>query len=120
MKTFRCIDCGKEKPVQKDGGTGYALDRDNRTVCYECCGKRDRADMAETGRAVLYLVKRDGKWRITNWPATLDVPAVVRVGSHNIARRRYDAYFEVDGAKWHSVTYGDNTQIAHARRLKAA
>lgn len=92
-------------------------------VCYACCGAHDKAEMIETGRAVLYLSKRpDGTWHIGNWPGSLSFPVrhnYVRKGSHNIARTRYDAWFiGPDGKEWHAVNIGDN-QIARCRRIKS-
>lgn len=121
---FLCGDCGKTKPVGTSGGTGYGwTDPDNpddKPVCYECCGKRDVADMIATGRAVLYLTyHKGGTARLTNWPGTIEYRAGVRVGRHNIAGHRYDVWFTgPDGRSWHGVTYGDNTQICRCKRLK--
>lgn len=135
---FRCSECSEVKPVETSGGTGYAWPAgpDNpeaKPICYACCGKRDVADMIATGRATLYLTQperfgpglrlesygRTGHAVVTNWPGTLKLTAFVRQGRHNIAGKRYDAWFTgPDGAKWHGVTYGDNTQICHCHRTK--
>lgn len=124
---FRCSQCGETKPFPlQGGGTGYAIDQ-RGFVCYACCGENDRRDMIASGKALLYLTREpiadrhypfaDGK--ITNWPGTLAMPCRVRRGHHNIARHRYDAWFKgPDGANWHGVQYGDNTQIIRCRRLK--
>jgi hypothetical protein len=117
--SFRCSDCGEVKPVGTSCGTGYGYDKENRIICYACCGERDKKQMQETGRATLYLVESDGQHWVTNWPNTLKFSAGVSVGRHNIAGRRYDAWFhDHTGARWHGVTYGDNTQICHCKRLK--
>jgi hypothetical protein len=125
---FVCADCGQEKVhVNPDGcgGTGYGIVREGgieKKVCYDCCGKRDRADMAATGRAVLYLTKKDGNLVVTNWPGTL----VIRVrassnGCHNLARSRVDVWFDdFDGREWHGVQLGENSQICRCRRSRAA
>jgi hypothetical protein len=116
---FRCRDCGQVKPVQTNGGTGYGVRRDGGLVCYDCCAVADRARMDQTGRAVLYLSKgADGRYAVGNWPGTLNLPAHVRKGRHNIAGSRYDAWFTFGGAQWHGVNYGENTQVCHCRRLK--
>jgi hypothetical protein len=126
--TFRCVDCGEEKPVEKEGGTGYGVDKDDNKVCYACCAERDKKDMEETGKAVLYL--KTDLWQggnrtrrcsgtVSNWPGTLKFEAYVRTGGHNIAGVRYDAYFrDHRGHEWHGVTYGNNTKICHCNRLK--
>lgn len=127
---FVCIDCGEAIaiPIGDCIGTGYgrSSDRPDTLVCYACCGVRDRRDMIETGRATLYLTHdrisspaypyADG--HVSNWPGTLKLRARVKRGAHNIARYRYDVWFSFDGAQWHGVQYGDNTQICHCRRVK--
>lgn len=135
--TFTCVDCGQVKPTTDDGGTGYAVDNEGKgKVCYACCGVRDRKDMIEHGKATLYLTMpgkdvdmgvRQGKeiktGKVGNWPGTLTFTlnsGAVKVSRHNIAGKRYDVWFTgPDGATWHGVTYGDNTQLCHCRRTKA-
>ena len=132
MKAFKCIDCKQTKPIQKEGGTGYATLKNNHKVCYACVAERDKKDMIQTGRAILYLsevkepkfggvnnVTGGRHWKISNWPGTLSFPAYVSTGRHNIARTRYDARFTgPDGKKWWGVQYGENTQIIRCKRLK--
>lgn len=117
--TFRCVDCNQTKPVQKDGGTGYATASKGK-VCYACCGERDKKDMIATGKAVHYLSKKGDKWVFGNWPGTLEFPILRRtVGIHNIGGTRDDVWFiGPDGKKWHGVQIGQNSQICRARRLK--
>jgi hypothetical protein len=123
---WKCSDCGAVAEVGASGtcgtGYGYYSAEPDKPVCYACCGKRERADMIETGRAVLYLTEREGCDVVTNWPGTLSLPVrYKRTGRHNFAGRRYDVWFTgPDGANWHGVQYGDNTQICHARRVKGA
>ena len=116
MSTFTCIDCKKTKPIQKNGGTGYANDLNN-PVCYDCCGKHDWAYMKKHGRITLYLTE-DG---VANWPGTLKFKVnEMKTGRHNIARVRYDVWFtDKDGRVWHGVQYGDNTQLCHCKRKAA-
>lgn len=60
-----------------------------------------------------------GAAKLTNWPGTLNLPInTIKVGRHNIARRRYDFWFTFESANWHGVQYGDNTQLAHCRKVK--
>jgi hypothetical protein len=129
---FVCADCGEEKVHVNPngcGGTGYATVKEDgieKTVCYDCCAQRDRADMAARGRIVLYLTEERGlqggwiRYVVTNWPGTLRIPvAYSRAGSHNIAGSRRDVWFtDSDGCEWHGVCYGNNTQLCHCRRLK--
>lgn len=126
---FRCGDCGQVKPVGTSGGTGYgyaehADNPDAKPICYECCGKREKALMIETGRATLYFTPiKDAHWnkcKVTDWPGTLEFIGGYSIGRHNMAGKRYDVHFKgPDGAQWHGVTYGDNTQICHCKRTKA-
>lgn len=142
---FRCGRCKAVKEVQVSGGTGYGYDSrfPDRPVCYECCGELEKQDMIETGRGCLYLtceparkmrderghaftpatysngVGRKTEGKLTNWPGTLEFRCHTRVGRHNIAGTRYDAWFTgPDGKKWHGVMLGENTQICRCRRLK--
>lgn len=131
--SFLCA-CGHT--VVADGvGTGYA-NLKGKTLCYACCAEVDKAQMISTGRTMLYLTHHaDGKqhgnfandcapakpvWTVSNWPGTLKISAYVTVGRHNMAGKRYDAWFTgPDGKQWHGVTYGDNTQICHCKRIKS-
>jgi hypothetical protein len=76
--------------------------------------------MERTGRATLYLTtKPDGAAEITNWPGSLRFTGRYTKGAHNIARTRYDVWFYgPDKTAWYGVQYGENTQIAHCRRVK--
>src|SRR5579862_3187883 len=114
LDTFLCHDCNMEYPVRRDGGTGYAREPGTwHYLCYQCCGKRDEAQMIRDGKATLYL--NPGK--VTNWPGTLAFvvnAGAIKRGHHNIAGSRYDVWFTgPDGAWWHGVTYGENTQLCH-------
>lgn len=115
-----CADCGKTiEPPANSCGTGYGTARDGAKVCYECCGKRDAADMRQSGRATLYLSGKLGvDARVTNWPATLVFPVgSFKTGRHNVAGFRFDVWFRgPDNATWHGVQYGRNTEILHCRR----
>ena len=128
MGSFQCSVCGETKPKPDGIGTGFGRDPvSDAVVCYACCAVRDRARMFEEGRATLYLcdvVEGDGYGRpnradVTNWPGSLRFKALVGFGRHNIAGRRYDAWFTgPDGFEWHGVTYGDQTQVCHCKRTK--
>jgi len=121
---FTCADCGETiKYVNKSGcgGTGYATVREDgieKKVCYRCCAKRDCAEMAATGRIVLYLTAGS---MVTNWPGTLKFRvAHSRPGRHNFAGRMVSVWFtDSDGREWYGRNIGDN-QILRCKRLKAA
>lgn len=139
---FKCCQCKQVNPVQTSGGTGYGYDERERPICYQCCGEMDKQRMIDTGKAVLYLTceparkmrlngrpytpetlnqgsGRSTKGTVSNWPGTLKFDCHTSVGRHNIAGNRYDCWFTgPDGKQWHGVTYGDNTQICHCRRMK--
>lgn len=126
-----CDTCGR--PMHNAGcSTGYGRDDLGRRHCFTCCGETDTAVMRDRGKATLYLVTegaqsiarnhapRHFSARITNWPGTLDIPCQVKTGRHNIAGKRYDAWFTgPDGRQWHGVQYGDNTQIIRCKRVNA-
>lgn len=124
--TFVCDDCRFRYPVNHEGGSGYAIVDGGAKVCYGCCGGIDLAAMKVSGKAVLYLTIVNDMFLpgrpmaiVGNWPGTMKFPVYrVRKGRHNMARVRYDFAFEVDGSPWVGVTYGDNTQIAHCRKVK--
>jgi hypothetical protein len=66
----------------------------------------------------LYLTCEAGRWSVSNWPGTLAYPARVRVGRHNIAGSRRDAWFrDHAGRPWHAVSYGD-ADLARCHRVK--
>lgn len=121
--TFKCGDCGKIKPVQTNGGTGYGYaddSPDSPPICYECCGKRDAEAMERDGKAILYLIRGgDGKLKITNWPGTLTVHSQFeyRKSRNNFGAPRTDVWFRFNGRDWHGVNLGDS-EILRCRRLK--
>jgi|ERR1700724_189225 len=132
MANHICERCHKPFPDTQGVVAGYGIfGADGAKVCYACCAIIQRADMIATGKATLYLTHerfgdhkiaqldnwRDG--RVSDWPGELSFPCRVKRGRHNIARWRYDAWFTVDGQSWHGVSYGDNTQIIHCRRVQS-
>ena len=121
---FQCADCGETKPVKHDGGTGYAIVREDgseKHICYQCCGKRDAKAMVEDGKACLYLSKRDdGAWAVSNWPGTLVFKThYTRETRRGFSGKGRDAWFTgPDGKAWYGINMGDS-QICRCRRLKA-
>ena len=111
---MNCYTCGVDL-----SNVGHGLDSaTGRAYCYQCCANRDIERMRSDGRAMLYLTTDNGRYVLTNWPGTLKINVLrSSVGKHNIARKRYDVWFDYDGAPWHGVTYGDNTQICHCKRI---
>lgn len=114
------LDCGHEPSEHSSFTTGYGTSPDGKTYCYQCCADRDKQQMRDDGRTTLYLVKDGESYKATNWPASLTFhPFHVRKGHHNIARTRYDFWFSFEGQPWHGVQYGENSQVAHCRRVKS-
>jgi hypothetical protein len=132
MEATNILDCGHPPSSHSDFTTGYGEDSEGKKSCYDCCAANDRRNMIETGKATLYLAKNEDykehlgnidwqpRYFITNWPGSLKLHATaVRTGSHNIAGKRYDAWFNFeDGYVWHGTQYGDNTQICHCKRTR--
>lgn len=116
--TFICSVCKQEKVTPVDCSTGYGINNAGEKVCFACCAIQDIENMKKDGIATLYLTKKDClTYEVTNWPGTLRIPVTSeRTGRHNIAGKRYDVWFYVDGQRWHGVTYGDNTQICHCKK----
>ena len=124
------LDCGHVASKHGPNTTGYGVDKEGKKHCYACCAEGDKKDMHETGCAVLYLTlgeydcnliaRYDGynNAKVTNWSGTLSLRCSVKIGRHNIAGKRYDVWFQFEGQNWHGVTYGDNTQICHCKKLK--
>jgi hypothetical protein len=123
-------DCGHEIAALAPGytgGTGYAVTRDGRKICYQCAVENERKSMIETGRTVLYLVSRSpspSKWHITDWASQLDFPAfnITRSEGYGFGRRYpivTGRFRGPDGKLWVFRNACDN-QIARCRRLKDA
>lgn len=140
MKTIeapKILDCGHPPSPHGEHTTGYGTNSAGKTLCYECCAKRDIEQMQADGKTVLYLVKANeqdpapngfnglngvkvSRWQVTNWPGSLKFNAHVTIGHHNMAGKRYDAHFTgPNNTQWHGVTYGDETQICHCKRIKS-
>jgi hypothetical protein len=131
-------DCGHI--ATSDGlGTGYAVDREGKTLCYECCGKQDREELLRDGKQTGYLsmkrriydglgIIRYGQGRdaledgtFGNWPGTFTIPVKgtdAKRSINNFGAERIDFWFTFEGSRYWGYNVGDN-QIAHVRRIKA-
>ena len=119
MLNFTCVKCGQDKPVAKDGGTGYGTTPKGQMVCYDCCADSDREYMRKDSRITLYLTIKDNKAVVANWPGTFSINCTHhKTGRHNMTGGRYDVWFVFDGFYWHGVQYGDNTQLCHCKQTK--
>ena len=119
MEATQILDCGHEPSAHLPITTGYGTDASGRTSCYACCADMDRAQMIRDGRTTLYLRKSERSGEVTNWPGSLRFrTGPVVKGRHNLAGTRYDTWFTgPDGREWHAVQYGENTEIAHCKRI---
>ena len=133
MSVVEVLECGHAESPHSDFTRGYGTDRDGSRHCYDCCAERERVAMIETGRATLYLTAPESglpnfkpqngmRHELTDWPGKLRfLVGYIRKGRHNIAGVRYDGHFwGPDGKRWRFTQYGNNTQIAHCKRLKVA
>lgn len=120
LHEFTCSVCNEHKKHESDFTTGYGKDKDGNIVCYDCCGKQDSKELAQlqpNQKFTLYLNTKDQT--LTNWPGTLKINVGhIKTGRHNIAGKRYDTWFKYEGNQYHAVQYGDNTMVAHIKRVK--
>jgi hypothetical protein len=117
-----CHDCKEEITKSGNGDTGYGtVFKTGKKICYACCALRDIEQMKESDRISLYLCDDTRPWRVTNWPGTLSIFATgyVTPHGHSWGLTRRDVWFvDTNGAHWHGVQYGDNTQLVHCKKLK--
>lgn len=122
INEYDCFKCHKHITYNTEGqvGAGYGLDENDNPICYNCCAIVDRDTMDEEGWFVLYLVKRDKDYYVSNWPGTLEYKVdSYSYGRHNIAGTRVDVWFtDYKGKKWWGARYGNNTQLCRCKRLK--
>ena len=125
--TTTCDRCHKVIVPDSPHTTGYGI-RNDQEMCFACCGELDREELYNLpigGKFILYdCVDHDGNSILTNWPGTLTIhPHYRKTGKHNIAGKRFDMWFSLPAQPephvYHAVRYGNMTQIAHVRRIKA-
>ena len=120
------LDCGHKATPTTGITNGIAryFDADGveRTCCFACAAQRLKAKMKYSGMTdSLYLtLDKRGNGEVTDWTGLLKFRvAQARIGKHNMVGKRYDVWFhDEDGRTWWGVTYGDNTQVCHCRRIK--
>lgn len=138
MNEVTICDCGHPPSEHGAHTTGYGIDAQGKTSCYQCCADKERASMIATGRATLYLVRDEARdtnggngfplgspvkaHKITDWPGKLAFPVLGHVSvkrrGGGFGAQRTDAYFiGPDMFIWHAVNRGD-MDIARCRRTK--
>lgn len=113
------LDCGHEPSPHSEFTTGYGLDDQGRTFCYDCCAKNDREQMRRDGKTTLYFTRKDGRTIVSNWPGSLIFPTrETRTSENNWGATRTDFWFEFEGDLWHGTHVGSSHQLATCRRTK--
>jgi hypothetical protein len=117
---FKCDRCQQTKVNTDPNTTGFAVNNKDEKICYECCGEVDAFELKilkPKQKYVLYLDRE--KKTLSNWPGTFVIQLEsIKIGKHNFAGKRYDAWFRYAGFDYHMVQIGDNTQIAHITKTK--
>lgn len=134
--TLSLLDCGHpnwHRAAERARGeyvltTGYGIaPGTNRRICYACCAERDRERMIADGRAVLYLASAappGSALQLQNWPGSLTFP--VR-GHRRATGYGFGGSYPIvtgffigpDGRPWTFRHAGNNSQLAHCRRIRA-
>jgi hypothetical protein len=123
MKTqFICFQCNKEIIHESEITTGYGRDKNNNKICFSCCGENDKnmlLNLKPKEKIVLYLVKENNNYFVTNWPGTFKKEIhFFRKGKHNFASERIDIWFKLNGFNFHGKQFGNFTQICHIEKTK--
>lgn len=116
---FTCTQCNEHKIHEDSLTTGYGTDKDGNKVCFACCGLNDAKELANLQPKEKYILYLDTTEKtLSNWPGTFKISLhYIREGRHNIAGKRYDTWFTFKGSNYHAVQYGNNTQIAHIKKV---
>ncbi len=111
------LDCGHKPSKHQSFTTGYGVNAEGKTACYDCCARVEEKNMKDSGRAVLYLVNNDSE--VTDWPGHLRFKiSHKRTGRHNWGIKRIDIWFNFGNETWHGVHYGDNNDLVYCKRTK--
>lgn len=116
METTTVCDCG-HVAVSNGFSTGYGVDKDNKKICFACCGEGDKDTLIKTGKLSGYF---NGK-EFLNWPGTFRISvSYIRKSWHNFAGKdgRTDFWLFYNGQKYHGVQIGHNNDCATIRRTK--
>lgn len=133
MSKRTCSMC-KAHIFPKKFGVVYKGKR-KQYLCFGCCADVDRERMKNEGKATMYLQYVSpchnpqftsgginltaSEYVVSNWTGSLTmVTTKVQVGRHNMTGRRWDVWFRMNDQKWWGVSYGNNTQLLHCKRIK--
>lgn len=70
------------------------------------------------GQAVFYMRSIGNHTYVSTWAGGQSWSARCRDGRHNMAGKRRDFWFTIDGENWHGVNIGDN-DIVRCKRVKS-
>ena len=92
---FTCHQCGETKTHESPSTTGYALDKDENIICFDCCALNDAKELKElpVGKR-LHLYLNTTTKEITNWPGTfrLTVKTIKTIQTYSGSPRHQTAY----------------------------
>lgn len=131
MKTeFLCTECGLMKVNESEFTTGYARDKHDNKICFECCGINDRKALInmKVGERTAYYFS---KGVVSNWPGTMVInPSYTRTGKHNWGGTKTSFWFTLVEEKkegeqtaiirhnFYGYQIGNMNQVAHIRKVK--
>jgi hypothetical protein len=111
--------CGKELVVD-NFMAGYGCDADGKPYCYDCCAQQEREFMLDNGKSMLYLVKKDHKYFVTDWLGHLSFHVACHwTRKHNWygVTQEYVRFIGPDNKVWSGRNVGDN-QIVRVKRTR--
>lgn len=122
LRFFTCSHCKEEKFSKDNFTTGYGVDREGNFVCFDCCGKEDREvlismNAGKVTEVNLYYNEKEGF--VTNWPGSLKIKVAFKnKAKHNWGLPRFNFWFYLAGSEFYGYVIGNNTEIAHVKKLK--
>lgn len=113
---FTCSQCLEHKTHTSDFTTGYGRDPEtNKIICFDCAGENDAyalQNLKPKESIYLYLIKREGKYFLANWPSSFEIPIHRVTEGHN----RIDIAFTYKGYWYSGYQKGDDNQICKVRK----
>lgn len=108
--TETLCDCG-HIAISDGFTTGFGRDKENKTICFACCGENDKRQLRETGKLSGYF----SGGHFTNWPGSFKLHVYsVRKSWHNFAGKdgRTDFWGMFEGKEFHGVQIGHFNECA--------